>query len=275
MRALQIVIIGGGHMGQALVRGLLLNSTIHASDITIATAHQEKLNDFSSKTRCWVTTDNQQAVSSADIIFIAVKPAIVTDVVTAIESSVPQDALIISVAAVVSLKLLAKYFGNNRKLVRIMPNIPVALGEGIVGWIGKNIAKEDEQTIKNILSSLGLVIDCKSEDQLDRLSLISGCGPGIVAYIVHIFETISIDYGFDPKQSREIVLATMEGTINHMRNHALSSEELVEEVATKGGITEEIINNLKAKKTQQIFSQSLQKGYDKIKKLFISLSTQK
>lgn len=275
MKQIKIGIIGGGHMGQALARGILRNQKLLSSQIIICTPHKEKLKDFAKATNCFVTTNNKEAVKDADIIFIAVKPAQVKEVAEEISSAVSVNALVISVAAAVSLPLLASYFVMKMKLVRIMPNIPVAFGKGVIGWIGKNITIEDEQVIKNILSSLGLVIDCKSEDQLDRLSLISGCGPGVVAYIIHIFETIAADYGFNSKQSLELVLATIEGTVNHLKNHALSSEELVEEVATPGGITKEIIHNLEKKKVPQAFSQSLERGYDKINKLILTLDAQK
>lgn len=262
-------------MGQALARGIVRNTKFQASNIVIATPHKGKLKDFIKITNCLITSNNKEAVKDADIVFIAVKPARVEEVIDEIKSAIAQDSLVISVAAAVTLPILSSYFERQMKLVRIMPNIPVALGSGVVGWIGQNIQSQDKKILSEVLSTLGLIIVCKSENQLDRLSLISGCGPGIIAYIINMFEKLALDYGFGFHQASELVLTTIEGTIKHMKTHMVSSQQLVEEVATPGGITEEIIHNLEKKKVPKAFSQSLERGYDKINKLILTLDAQK
>lgn len=249
-----IAIIGAGHIGHAILAGLLKAKKFKREDFILT----------NSKTK-----NNILAARSSQIIFIAVKPRIVGNVVSEIKNYVTEDKLIISVAACVPINLLEKYFYPKiLKIVRIMPNIPVAYGKGVVGWIGnKQIDSNDKKLVKKLLGPLGVIVACKDEESLDKLSMISGCGPGYVGYFINNLEKVARRFGFSQKESKKIVEATFLGTLLHLKRTKNSSEDLVSSVATKGGITEEVIKSLESGGLYQILLKSIKRGYDKIGKI--------
>lgn len=240
----KIAIIGMGHIGRAIAQGL----------------HHNLLSSNGEK--------NVEVTKASDIIIIAVKPKVVVEVIKEVRDYVRKEQLIISTAACVTLDLLEKYFGRKDiKIIRIMPNIPVAYGLGVVGWIGnKQVNSNDKKLIKSLFTPLGYLIECKNEKHLDKLSMISGCGPGYVGYFINNLEKVAKKYGFSI-DARKIVEATFFGTLHHLKKSKLSSRELVSSVATKGGITEEVLKNLEAKNFTKHLSKSIEKGYIKIKKI--------
>lgn len=266
-----IAIIGIGHIAHALIHGWLTTKTISPSQLTLANPHLDKLDGLKKEFKLRCLTDNKNALKNADIVILTVRPRVIRSVIEDIKDSIIdyKAVLIISVAACATQNLLEHYFYPKKvKLIRIMPNIGVMYGKGVVGWIGNNyIKKEDKQIISRLLSPLGRVIVCKNDEDMNRLSMISGSGPAYVAYFMNQLELAALAYGFSENNARTMVQQTFEGTLNHLATTHVSADELVRQVATKGGITEEVINNLEAKNFSGIFNNSLAKGLDKIIKI--------
>ena len=248
----KIAIIGVGHIGKAIVSGLLKGG-IKKSNLFLSNENN----------------NNGRAVKKTEIIFICVKPGAVKEVINGIKPYLTSKKIIISVAACVSLKLLQKYTESEKqKIVRIMPNIPVAYGKGVVGYMKNRIVNEIENTdLKKIISKLGLVVDCQNDGVLDKLSLISGCGTGYAAYFMSNLEKVAENFGFGEEERKQIILATFEGAVRNMMETKISFAGLVEEVATKGGITEEVINQMEKKRFFGILKSSIDCGADKVRHL--------
>lgn len=269
MKNKKIAIIGVGHMGVSIFRGLRKYGNLPSDQFILANPNLEKLSSLKKEFGVRLTRDNTEAARESDIIFIAVRPKIMEKVMKEIKDFVNSDKMIISVVACVPIRLLEKYLGVKKfRIIRIMPNIPVAYGLGVVGWIGNNqIDDSDKKLIKKLLKLLGVVIDCQDEKQLDKLSMISGCGPGYVGYFINNLEKVAQKYGFSYEESRKIVEATFSGTLYHLKKTQTSSEYLVSSVATKGGITEEVINSLKKGHFFELFMESINKGFTKVGKV--------
>ena len=263
---LRVAIIGGGHIGQALALGLLAGKSVSASQLTISNPHLEELKYMKEKHKMRITNNNKEAVRSAHIIFLTVKAKMVKEVICEVKNSLRKDALLISCAACITFKQLETYLqGKSQKMVRIMPNISIRYGRGVVGFIGnKQIDKKDEELIKNLLSHLGEAIECRNEKMLDKLTLISGCGPGLVGYVMRHFEEIAKTYGFSQSQTQAIVAATFSGTLYHLQATRLTTQDLITHVATKGGITQEIIQELEENNFSLLLAKSIEKGYAKM-----------
>lgn len=259
----KIAIIGMGHIGRAIAQSLGHN---------LLSSNGQR---------------NVEVTKASDIIIIAVKPKVVGKVAEEIRDYIQKEQLIISTAACVTLELLEKYFnkkgsdlkrakGLTPKIIRIMPNIPVAYGLGVVGWIGNNkIDGNDKKLIKKLLKPLGIIIDCKDEEQLDKLSMISGCGPGYAGYIMKCLQKKAEQYGFSENEAHKIVLSTFSGTLHNLETRNISFENLVRSIATKGGITEEVLSNMENKEIPKIISNSIDLGYDKIKRIESMLEDKK
>ena len=270
----KIAFIGGGHIAQAMINGLI-QSSFKPANICVSNPTLTKLREFLVKTKVRSTTNNKFAVKNADIVFITVRPTVVKHVINEIKESVTSRMVIVSVAACIDFALLNRYFdGNVVKLMRIMPNIPVKEKKGVIGLIaGSAVTLREKATVTNLLESLGLIVECTNEKLLDKLSLISGCGPGVTAFLIDTLENEARLMGFSEAAAEKIAVKTFEGTIAHLLHHKRSPQTLVKEVATPGGITEKIIQSLSSG-YPQLLRKSLKSGYDRITSITKELKEQ-
>ena len=263
----KIAIIGTGHIGQTLLEGLL-NSGIAKSRFIVTHPSYIRLKNVSKKYGVKVTINNQKAAKEAYFIFIAVKPFIVKEVIKGIKDTIDKKILL-SVAATVNIDLLESYSENHRqKIIRLMPNIPIAQNHGVIGfYANKNIKDIDEKEIITLLSNLGEIIRVKKEKNLDILTLVSACGSAIVSYFIELLAKYGQSKGLTTNDSINIALKTFEGVLVYLKKTCLDPTQLRESVSTKGGITEKILIDLIKKGFYRQFEESMNEGYLKIEEI--------
>ena len=258
----KVAIIGGGHMGLALAEGLVKGGKILPSQLWIADPTLSKI-QYLKKYSVKVTTNNSLAVSNADIIFIAVKPRIVNEVVREVKK-LTKDKILVSVAAAFNIKNLKAITQRGQRIARIMPNLPVKYNKGVIGFFGENISKAEKNLILGVLSSLGIVVKVKNEKELDIITLVSACGPAIVSTFIEMFTSYAKERGLSKWVASNAVMQTFISTLDYLNQSDISPSDFIQSVATKGGITETILKNLN-KEFQKIFVQAMEKGRIKIK----------
>ncbi len=257
----KIAIIGGGHMGQALVEGFINSGKIINSQLVISNPSLEKLGHLS-KMGIEITSDNTVAAKKADIIFLAVKPLTTGQVLREIDYFVKRKT-VISLAAVVSINNLKKH-SKNAEIIRIMPNMAVACNQGIIGLFG---SKKNNYQVKQLLSTLGSVIEMEKEEELDSLTLLSGCGPAIVSQFIELLANYGIKIGLTTDISQTLAFQTFKGSIAILEKSKMSPIQLIQLVSTKGGISEAILSALDSNRFSEIFSHSMECGRNKINEL--------
>lgn len=251
----KLAIIGVGNMGSSFRKGLL-NSGFKSENIILSRRAE----------------DNKKVIAQADWILLAVKPLVVKQVLTQV-NDLARDKLILSIAAGVSISNIKEYINNkNQKVIRLMPNIPVAINNGVIGmYSNKNVSWQLKNKVKIILSALGIVLEFEREEDIDSLMFISACGPAIVSYFIEMLSKNGQILGLSKKVSEKVALETINGTLLYLREADLKPIDLQQSVSTKGGITEEIIKSLNKYQLEEIFAKSIQNGYAKLRKLKASL----
>ena len=257
----KIAIIGGGHIGLALAEGLINSGKIAGSQLIVANPSLSKIVHLK-KHGVEITTDNKFAATKADWIFLAVKPFIIDHVLTEIRDLV-KGKLIISLAAIVTIENLRRQV-KNAEIIRIMPNMAISCNQGVIGFFTD---EQDKKQAKQLLSLLGLVVEVQKEEGLDTLTLLSGCGPAIVSHFIETLANYGISNGLPTDESHALALQTFKGTVSLLEKSGFSAEDLIRSVATKGGITETILNKLKQRDFQSFFILAMDNGYSKIKEL--------
>ena len=221
-----IAVIGAGHMGSALVEGLV-RSGIRRSAISVGTRG----------------ASTRSAVQHAHVVFIAVKPTVVGTVLSEVKNGLKGKA-VISVAAGVTLSYLKKHVGYGTRIARIMPNLPVAVGKGVIGFMRGNLSASETKMVFALLKGLGVVIETKTDRELDALTVIAGCGPGLVASFVEALSKNAARMGLKGFRSEEVAFQIFKGTLEYMQANLISAATLKKAVATKGGVTEAILKDL-------------------------------
>ena len=242
----KITIVGAGHMGTALAKGLVRGGVPKSSVVLIDKG------------------DVVSPVGAASIVFLAVKPSVVPEALRGIRHLL-KGKLVVSLAAGVGVATLKKYAGTGVRIARIMPNIPVAVNEGVVGLFAPGFSTRERAELITLLSRLGLCIEVKKENALDALTLISGCGPGVVAYLVDALAKNASRFGLKGFQAEQVAFQTFKGTLSYMQANLISAVRMQESVATKGGVTEAILSSFRTRGLQKDFERAMEAGKKKLR----------
>ncbi len=244
-----IAIIGYGNMGRAIERGLLNKKIVKRSQLHISNSSDE----------------NATAVMKSQIIILCVKPqdmiSAITDIADITDITI-MDKLYISVAAGISLNSLQRKLGLEAKIVRVMPNLCAQVGESMSCWVkSKRVTTDEKIIIKLLLQSFGQELEMQQEDDLNKVTAISGSGPAYIFYFIEVFFESARRLGLDDKTSRLLVMQTFKGSLLTLFQAGTNVEELRKQVTSKGGTTEVAINSFEKRKFKKIFYEAVQSAY--------------
>ena len=250
----RIGFLGSGKMAGAIIKGLI-SSGFATSDNLLATQRsaegiKEKSNDLGIN----IILDNKELVKSSDVVFIAVKPNQVLGVLEEIQPFVSSDKLIVSIAAGVNINKLESNLPDGTKVIRVMPNTPALVGEGMSGIAGGKMATENDiGFIKQLLLTIGKCIIVDNEAQLDIVTAISGSGPAFFYKVINEIARAGEKLGLDYEKSLLLSIQTAIGAGKMALNRNISMEQLISNVATKGGCTAVGVDCMNSNNTEKLF----------------------
>ena len=175
-----IGVCGTGNMGRAIVKGLVAAHAIAADHIYLYNIHKEKAEALAKETGAVVVDTPEELARQSQGLIMAVKPNIMELALEAVRESLPADSVLISIAAGISLEKLAFYTGPETKIVRVMPNTPAMVGEGMASVSPNvNVTEAETADVVAIFSSFGKAV-VTDEKLIDAVCGLSGCGPASV-----------------------------------------------------------------------------------------------
>jgi pyrroline-5-carboxylate reductase len=257
---MKIAIIGCGVIGSALARHFADENQV----LLVDHSYQKSLALAQELGGVAVETANE-AIKKAEMVVLAFKPkdlAVFAEDVAAFKHA----PLVVSVLAGTSVALLKQLFPSC-VIVRIMPNLPMICGEGVIGFVQTpQMTPERKKIIEEVFEGLGL-LHWVTEDQLEMLSAIAGSGPAFNLVILQAMIDSAIKLGFTPEQAKEYVLQTTEGSIALLKSTGKSAEELINQVAPPGGTTRAGLKVLADKEVSQILQETYQATFNRAKNL--------
>lgn len=181
---------------------------------------------------------NELGNTRFDCIIVAVKPQIVDAVLPEYADRLTEGGFVASIAAGCSIARLTRLAGG-APVVRIMPNLPAAIGKGVSGLCAaENASKAQCDAIEKLVRENGEAVWVDDEDKLDRLTAISGSGPGYVFEIARSYVAAAEELGFTNDEARKLVLGTIIGTATMARDADQDLETLRNSVTSKNGTTQ-------------------------------------
>ncbi len=194
----------------------------------------------------------EEVALKAQVIIIAVKPYQMEEVLGALKPSLTTDHLLVSVAAGISSEYIRKNAGENIRVIRVMPNTPAFVGEGMTALCrGKMASEADILLASTLFSSIGRVA-ILDELQMDAATALSGSGP---AYMFHILNSLAeggVQCGLSRQEALLLGAQTMIGAAKMVLSGRKGPEELKQEVTTPGGTTEAGLKIMDENNIQQI-----------------------
>ena len=255
-----IEIIGTGVMGSAILKQLnAKNLVILASD-----KNRASLDNLKRKYKFHADPDFQ-SVGKADFVIIAVKPQDISDLGAELARKFKPGAIVLSIAAGVSLSRLQAIF-KHRRIVRIMPNLGLSVGQGIAAWkASPALNAKDKSRVKKFLDLISENFEVKHERLLDSVTAISGSGPAYFFLFAQALEQTARKLGLDEGQSRRLVEKTM--LASAFLQAGGKYDELIKRVASKGGTTEKALRVFAKSGLEKIVDRAVRAAHKRSKEL--------
>jgi len=251
-------IIGCGKMGYALLKGITQDSweesIIYACD-TASERTQLFVQEFNA-----IPANQEQLVADADIVILAVKPAQIKRILAETASTWNNDKLLISIAAGIKTASIEKELGKPVRVVRVMPNTPCLVGEGVSAIAGgKYASPADLQLVQTIVERVGLSV-ILDETYMDAVTAVSGSGPAYVFLLVEAMMDASLSLGLSSDISRSLVLQTFKGSLSMLAQTGEHPAVLKAQVTSPGGTTIAGLRELEAGGIREAFFAALERA---------------
>jgi len=264
---MRLTIVGGGNMGGAILLALVRAEVIPPKNILLIEPDETKRKYLSKATSCNYQAEIDENVRSYDQIILAVKPQSSTPAMELLGQWLLPHQLVISVMAGISLQNMQGALGL-AKLVRVMPNIPTLIAEGMsVFFASKEVDKKELKLVKTLFSSCGTCLEAKDEDAIDAATAISGSGPGYIFYFAEQMTTSAKSLGFTEEEAQLLVQKTILGATLLWESQPLSPETLRKQVSSPGGTTLAALSHFQSNEVGKTIRNGIQKAYLRAKEL--------
>ena len=241
-----IAMLGAGSMGRAILSGLLAPG-VQVAGIRVTNRSEERAAELAGTpgVTAYATATqadaNRLAVDGAQVVIVAVKPAMVRDLLAEIGDSLAPGTVVVSVAAGVTAATMESLLPDSVSVVRAMPNTPAVVGKAVTGVsAGTRTEAEDLTVVRALFETVGEVVEVP-ESQLDALSTISGSGPAYVFLLIEALTEAAVAKGFTPEQAATLVNGTFLGASSLLVSSGETPTELRRRVTSPNGTTERAI----------------------------------
>ena len=237
MESKKIGFIGAGQMATALARGFVAAGLVEAENLMAADPAEAARVQFSEATGGGSSAENTKVIEQSDIIFLAVKPHLLDTVAAELAGKIDSTKLVVSVAAGVRLKTLAKMLGSDVRLVRVMPNTPCLVGQGACAYCpGDKANQDDQQLVGSLLSAVGVAYQVE-ERLLDAVTGLSGSGPAFVFCIIEALSDGGVRMGLPRNIATALAAQTVRGAAEMVLQTGEHTGVLKDKVTSRGGTT--------------------------------------
>lgn len=236
--------IGSGNMGGAIIGGIVNGKIANPSDIIVSDKNEAALVKINSEYGVNTTTDNKTVAKEADVLFLCVKPQFLYFVIDEIKDSISENTVIVSIVAGQSIEAITSAFGKKIKLVRVMPNTPALVGEGMAALtINKNVSKEEADIVLNVFNSFGKG-EIVPENLMDAVTAVSGSSPAYVFMMIEAMADAAVIGGMPRSQAYTFAAQAVMGSARMVLETGKHPGELKDMVCSPAGTTIDAVASL-------------------------------
>ncbi|MGE6540797.1 pyrroline-5-carboxylate reductase [Bacillus luti] len=243
----QIGFIGCGNMGIAMIGGMISKNLVSPDQIICSDLNVSNLKNASDKYDITTTTNNNEVANKADILILSIKPDLYPSVINQIKDQIKNDVIVVTIAAGKSIKSTENEFGRKLKVVRVMPNTPALVGEGMSALCFNEMVKEkDIEEVLNIFNIFGKT-EVVNEKLMDVVTAISGSSPAYVYMFIEAMADAAVLGGMLRNQAYKFAAQAVLGSAKMVLETGIHPGELKDMVCSPGGTTIEAVATLEEK----------------------------
>lgn len=232
-----VLLIGCGNMGYAMLKGwLAADPTLAAWVVEPADALRTRASDAGAQ--AVAAPQGLPSDLSPELIFLAVKPQVMADVVPAYADYAGGPATFVSVAAGTTITTLASMLPGPTPIIRCMPNTPAAIGDGMMVCCANGLTEQSAKDVTTrLLAASGLVDWIDDEALMDAVTALSGSGPAYVFHMIECMAAAGADLGLPPDLAARMAMQTVMGAGRLAAQASDPPGTLREQVTSPGGTT--------------------------------------
>ncbi|TZF81702.1 pyrroline-5-carboxylate reductase [Pedobacter sp. BS3] len=251
----KIAILGSGNMGLALASGLVKANYVNAGDITLTRRNLSALNTYAEQ-GYQVTSDNRQAVTESSVVILAVLPQQLNTLFEQIKPAInPQKHLVISIISGVSCQDIRAKLGNDVRVVRVMPNTAISIGQSMTCMATDNAGKDDMDEVTRMFETVGAVVTI-NESLMTSATALCACGIAFFLRAIRAASQGGVEIGFHADEALKMAVQTAKGAADLLLLNQSHPESEIDKVTSPKGCTIAGLNEME----HQGFSSALIKG---------------
>ncbi|MCM1285660.1 MAG: pyrroline-5-carboxylate reductase [Acetobacter sp.] len=260
--------IGCGNMAAAIINGIVKSNTVKGEDIFIYDVFNTASANVRAEYSCNICDDEKAVVNHSDIVFLAVKPNVIGNVLDKISNAVSEsNPLLISIAAGKTLEFLESSIKTDAKIVRVMPNINAKVSEAISAYCyNKNINDNDIKNVEILLNCFGKCISL-DENYFAIFGVIGGCSPAFAYMFIDAMARAAVQNGMKKDDALKISAQAVYGSAKMILENEEHPYKLIDNVCSPGGTTIEGVVSLQSDGFESAIHNAVNKAFEKDKKL--------
>ena len=254
-------------MAEAIISGIITRGTVKPEDIIASDISRGRLTELGKRYDIEFVSDNPEAIKGKDIVVLSVKPQVFKAIADDLRGRLDHEQLILSIMAGVKIDAINMLL-THKSIVRVMPNTPAQIGEGISVWTATDTVRQTQKdVVQSVLAALGKEIYVADEKYIDMATAISGSGPAYVFMILESLIDAGVHIGLPRQTASELVMQTMLGSILFAQESGKHLAELRDMVTSPGGTTAEGLLKLEEGELRAVLTQAVVAAYEKAQKL--------
>ena len=267
----KIAFVGGGNMAQAIISGLIKHGHSPSSILVCAPSTETRMS-LAGRFHVNVEKNNTKAVQFADVIILAVKPHLISEVCMELSDemyALQKSALVISVAAGIKHQFVSQNLRNSKRVVCAMPNLPSAICKGMIGMhTGLECDVQDVAMAQSVMRAIGETVWVEEENQMPAIVAAAGSSPAYFFLIMEAMEKTAIEQGLTEEVARLSVIQSALGAVMMAAAGNESFKQLREKVTSERGSTERAIATLKDNNIEKVISDAMESAAEKVDQMY-------
>jgi len=263
----RLAIVGAGVMAESIIAGLLAKQMIPPSQIVASHPREDRRTKLESRFGIRTVQRNEEAVDGADLVLLTIKPQVLASVMKQLRAVLQPEQVVISILAGANVETLQRGL-EHLAIVRVMPNTPAQIGEGMSVWYATDAVSEEQQAkVRAALGALGEELQVETEKYVDMATALSGTGPTYVFLMMEALVDAGVHMGFPRRIAEQIVLQTVSGSVSFARSSGKHLAELRNMVTSPGGTSAEAIYQMEKGGLRTVLSKSVYAAYQRTQAL--------